>query len=214
MKFLGAIAGAIAGAVGSVLGVVGSIASTIAGALQVGSVVFSVVANAIVALSHSLGVTKEEKAEDLGDRVIQAEEQGITKDDFDTYKEYLDALDDFEVDEEKSKEIPVEHKILRGMDASAQALQEKFPDNDIEGLLTAATKVNNQAYFTSERFTELAKAIENNPDLIDSLSKILNGKEMSQAEYYDTLDQMTAVERKLHPEMEESEINKMLKDLG
>jgi hypothetical protein len=195
--------------------VCGAVATAISGVLTSVGGIFISIANAITVLANILGLTKTEKAENLGDKIIQAEDEGISPEHYESYAAYIKAIDDFEVDEEKSKAISQEEKIKKGLDASAKVLEEKFPDNDITGLLTSATvSPENQEYFSSDRFKEIAKEIEKNPDLIDSLSKILNGKEIAEDEYYDVMDKMTAIEQRLHPEQTKSEISDYLQSLG
>jgi len=200
---------------GLILGIVGSIASSIAGALTVGSKIFLTVANALTAFASALGVTQEKDAESLGNRVIQAEEEGITPDKFEEYDDYLKAIDEFEIDEEKSKEIDTNDKLLRGLDVSAKAIEAKFPEHDVAGFLTSVTlSEENKSYFASESFKSILEEIKTNPDLIDSLSKLLQGKEMPENEYYDVIDRLSTIEKRLDPTKTESEIAEHLRSLG
>lgn len=48
--------------------------------------------------------------EDLGDKVIQAKEQGVSRQDFDSDKQYRDFIRDFEPDPERSKQISEHEK--------------------------------------------------------------------------------------------------------
>lgn len=59
---------------------------------------------AIEVLSVVLGLLdKDEKLEDMGDKAIQAKEAGINPEDFATYKEYAEAIKNFEVDPKNPK---------------------------------------------------------------------------------------------------------------
>lgn len=198
-----------------ILEVVGAVASAISKALEVYGKIVLQVAKAIATFASELGVTETKDPEELGDKVIQAEEEGITPENFETYREYVQAVDNFEPDAEKSKQISEEDKLIRAADVSAKALEEKYPDSNMEDLLKAGTKSQeNIEFFTSERFGLIAKEIENSPELVDSLEKLLNGKEMEEKEYYELLDTLTSVEQKLNPEKTETEIGEYLRNLG
>ena len=200
--------------VGLIIGAIGAVASAIASALSTSSTLLLTVANAFMAFAKALDLTETEEPEVLGDKIIQAEEEGISPEKYETYREYMQAVDDFEIDKEKSQGIPTEEKVIRAIDATAKVLEEKYPDSDMEGLLTAASSPENQEYFTSERFGLIAKEIENDPELVDSLSKLLNGKEIGEKEYYNLLDTLTSIEHKLYPEKTETEIGEYLRSLG
>ena len=122
---------------GFILGVVGTIASTLASALVVGSDIFLKVATALTAFANALGITDEKDPEKLGDKIIQAEEEGIKPEKYEKYEDYMKAIDEFEIDEEKSKEIDTNAKLLRGVDAAAKGIQSKFPEHDVEGFINS-----------------------------------------------------------------------------
>lgn len=200
---------------GIIFGLVGTIASTIASTLVVGSEIFLKVAVALTAFANALGIVDEKDPEKLGDKVIQAEDEGITPDKYEKYEDYVAAIDEFEVDEEKSKEIDKNQKLLRGMDVTTKSIEAKYPEHDIEGFMTSiAVSEQNKDYFTSDSFKEILKEIKDNPDMIDSLSKLLNGKDMPEEEYYDVIDKLSIIEKRLDPSKSESEISAHLRSLG
>ena len=68
-----------------------------------------VVGNALVKLGKTLGLIKPEaKVEDLGDKAIQSE---YKPEDYNSYAEYVKAVEDYKLDPEKSKNISEEEKI-------------------------------------------------------------------------------------------------------
>ncbi len=200
---------------GFILGVVGTIASTLASALVVGSDIFLKVATALTAFANALGITDEKDPEKLGDKIIQAEEEGIKPEKYEKYEDYMKAIDEFEIDEEKSKEIDTNAKLLRGVDAAAKGIQSKFPEHDVEGFINSiALSDENKEYFSSASFKEILNEIKDNPDVIDSLSKLLQGKDMPEQEYYDVIDRLSTIEKRLDPSKSESEIAERLRSLG
>lgn len=198
-----------------VLGVVGTIASTFARALVVGSDIFLKVATALTAFANTLGVIDEKDPERLGDKIIQAEEEGIKPEKYEKYEDYMKEIDEFEIDEEKSKEIDKNEKLLRGTDAAAKVIESKFPEHDVAGFMTSvALSDENKKYFASDSFKEILNEVKDNPDVIDSLSKLLQGKDMSEQEYYDVIDRLSTIEKRLDPSKSESEIAERLRSLG
>lgn len=198
-----------------VLGVVGTIASTFARALVVGSDIFLKVATALTEFANALGVIDEKDPERLGDKIIQAEEEGIKPEKYEKYEDYMKAIGEFEIDEEKSKEIDKNEKLLRGTDAAAKVIESKFPEHDVAGFMTSvALSDENKKYFASDSFKEILNEVKDNPDVIDSLSKLLQGKDMSEQEYYDVIDRLSTIEKRLDPSKSESEIAERLRSLG
>ena len=198
-----------------VLGVVGTIASTFARALVVGSDIFLKVATALTEFANALGVIDEKDPERLGDKIIQAEEEGIKPEKYEKYEDYMKEIGEFEIDEEKSKEIDKNEKLLRGTDAAAKVIESKFPEHDVTGFMTSvALSDENKAYFASDSFKEILNEVKDNPDVIDSLSKLLQGKDMSEQEYYDVIDRLSTIEKRLDPSKSESEIAERLRSLG
>ena len=198
-----------------VLGVVGTIASTFARALVVGSDIFLKVATALTEFANALGVIDEKDPERLGDKIIQAEEEGIKPEKYEKYEDYMKEIGEFEIDEEKSKEIDKNEKLLRGTDAAAKVIESKFPGHDVAGFMTSvALSDENKAYFASDSFKEILNEVKDNPDVIDSLSKLLQGKDMSEQEYYDVIDRLSTIEKRLDPSKSESEIAERLRSLG
>ena len=127
----------------------------------------------------------------------------------------MKAIDEFEIDEEKSKEIDTNDKLLRGVDAAVKGIQSTFPEHDVEGFINSvALSDENKEYFSSASFKEILNEIQDNPDVIDSLSKLLQGKDMPEQEYYDVIDRLSTIEKRLDPSKSESEIAERLRSLG
>ena len=118
---LGIILGAVAGIVATAVSVTKTI--TVVGTA------LKTLGDALIGIAKTLGlISPEEKVEDLGDKAIQAEEQGINPEDFTTYAEYVKSVENFEVDSEKSKEISEDEKSLKGIELATGLTIEHFGD--------------------------------------------------------------------------------------
>ena len=83
-----------------------SLGSVLGNALKVGIQVLNAVAKGLTAFGNALGLFETDDPEKLGTKRILAEEEGIEPENYDTYDEYLKAVDEFEIDEERAAEIP------------------------------------------------------------------------------------------------------------
>jgi hypothetical protein len=173
-----------------------------------------IVVDVIKSIAEAFGI-KENDPEDLGDKAIQAEESGITPEEYSSYKEYADAVDDFKVDAGKSNEISKQDKQLRGTDILIAVLQEKCPDMDLEKLVESMGKSEeNLQFFTPERFREVARLAADNPELINLLGKLLNGDEMKNSDYLIIVSELVKIEQKIHPESSVKECEDYVRTLG
>ena len=85
-------------------------------------------------LAKSLNITdSEDEIREIGDRVIQAEENGIMADKYETWKDYKEALENFELDSKRSLEIEDEDKEVVGL-AFALKETELEMDSDVSTL--------------------------------------------------------------------------------
>ena len=92
-----------------------------------------------------------EDVEDMGDRALQAAEQGIKPENYDRYDEYLDEIRTFELDPEKSAQRTSAEKTAAGLAVGATGLDRKLdlPDGTM-GLIWLLA-ASNPAYFTADR---------------------------------------------------------------
>lgn len=95
------------------------------------------ICTALVNLVKKLGLVEPDMPEDeLGDRAIQAEEQGIKPEDFKNYHEYVAKLSEVELNEKRSKEISLEDKIKKSIEVSTALTLERFPSLDKDCLMS------------------------------------------------------------------------------
>lgn len=196
--------GLIAGAIGAIGSALGSIA-TVVGAI-------SMIATAIHAICKALGIIKEEKPEDLGDKALQAEEAGHKPEDFDTYDDYVKFVENFPLDPEKSKKYTPEEKALKGAELSACALQEKLgKDIDIAALISLAA--NNKDMFTDKRFAELGKIVKENPEAINLITGYLNKTEKNDEKLSQGMDILTKMEKAENPALSDREATRAVRGM-
>ena len=173
-------------------------------------------AEALVAIGKVLGlIPKHEEAENLGNKIIQAEEENIKIGNFDTYEDYMDAIDDFEIDAENCKDIDINEKLAKTVEFVVAALREKYPEAGFDKLFEVIVLSDeNRDFFTAERFVELAEVMEEQPQVIEGVTKLLSGEDMCHEEYVYIMDILMNIEKKLSPEKSIDDIEKYLHNLG
>lgn len=198
-----------------VMGILGFIAGAIAPIMEIAKVVVSVVVevakvarDVCVAICKSLGIVeKTMEPDELGDRVIQAEEQGITKEQFDTYAAYLQAVQRIQLNPERSAQIPQEDKIRSGLVVSAAALLEKFPSLSFDDIVVFSKAANkNPQLFNDASFAFLgAEIAKNGPGIIEDISKYLNRSESSRESAERAEATLTEMVKEADPEIDDEE---------
>lgn len=191
----------IVGAISAVVSAVSSIGPAVAGfcatilprlapLLAQGMEAFKVVAQIVDTISLVFGIFKGgENTENMGDRALQAAEQGITPDDFDDHAQYMDALRDFKLDDAKSEKTPVEQKIIAGFALAGRGLDDKF--NSPEGTMSSLIPLiaANPLYFSADKLIQILKSGQDIGTIIEYFEGKLGGGEALETE--DKLVQMT-----------------------
>lgn len=176
------------------------------------------VAKLLQAVGKALGLIKEEeKPEDLGDKALQAEEQGITPDKFKTYEEYANRIQNFELDSEKSKKYTPEEKMKKTTEVFTKYINEKHPDMlgtiiDLNKLATV--EQNKPGYLESDqRAVFIGEALKNDPQLAGDISRYLSGSETDTTNISNTIDKMMNIEKGANPGMSDAEAYKAVAGL-
>ncbi len=183
---LGAIAGAITGATTVVN------ALTVAGLAVQG---LKIVGNILTSLGKALGLIKPEtKVEDLGDKAIQSE---YNPEDYDSYAEYVKAVEEFDLDPEKSELTSEKEKIKKGMELAAGVTIEKYDGLPIQEFCVELGE--NPEYFTEAKMGEIAKLIEADSNNIPSILNYVNGTERDENKLQSTIDTLVNVEKSVNP---------------
>ncbi|MCC4264747.1 hypothetical protein LL240_09795 [Oceanimonas baumannii] len=154
------------------------IGTVIGGVVEALAPVAKAIGNFANAFLQGLGILKpNESVEDMGNRALQAADEGITMDKFDDFNSYMNALRDFEPDPEKSKSYSPNTKLVAGLGVGTKGVEEKF--NAEPGSLDAMwlLPMANPEYFTPERMQGLISAGRLGSDTFDYLEKRLTGGE-------------------------------------
>lgn len=181
IPFIGTIVEAVAVVIPKIIEVVGANLLTFASIIE--------------RMFRGLGILPpEENIADLGDKALQAEEQDIRPENYDSYSEYLEAINDFEIDVEKSASIEENKKIEKGVEVITATLVEKYGEV-IEDLFILIAK--HPQYFENRipYFTEMQKT---DPNTFSDITRYIEGKEKNMEKADETLSKMYDVEKQIH----------------
>ena len=176
------IGGAAIGFARECLPKVGSILATVGGSL-------GMVANVVVALCQIFSTLRQdEKAEDLGDRALQAAENGIRPENFDHYQDYLERIRSFEINPEKSAQYSPDTKAAAGMQVAISSLEDHFktPVGALYGLpilvAMSYSGVDEKFFFDKDRLSALLKTTHDINAVVDYLDGRLGRSERATVE--------------------------------
>lgn len=203
------IGSTLSSACSSVLSGISSVvsnSSTLLTALAIAIPATGVLAKAIVAIdtiSRILGLLKpNETTEDIGDRALQAQEAGISPEDYATYKEYVAAIKNFELDPKKSEQYSDTEKMLAGIGVQYWGFEEKFG----VGAGDILTKtVESPDYFTGERLASFLDKVESVSDVVKYFDGKLSSNERNAVEA-----KLVEAEKAINPEKPNADIYKEL----
>ena len=174
-----------------------AILTTLGGALSGFGAVLGVVALALKIFRPG------EKMEDIGDRALQAAEQGITYKLNDNFDEYMDKLRNLKLDPEKSKTYSMEQKMAAGITVTAAGMSDRLnaSQEDVGKLLVVAAK--NMDYFGADtgrlmRFIDAGKSVGDIIDFFDGRMASVDAAALEK--------RLVAAERAASPEKTEESI--------
>lgn len=133
-----------------------------------------ILGSSFILIAKALGIitATEIKAVDLGDKALQAEKEGINPENYKTYLEYLNIIENFDLDPEKSKQWTESEKIEKGIELTSAGLVEKY-GVDIEELLLDVAK--NPEFFSSQRVKEYIDLSNTTTINYNEITNYLNG---------------------------------------
>jgi len=148
----------------------------------------------------------EKAVADLGDRAIQAEKKGITRDKFDTYDEYKKQIEAFELDPNESKQIPEIDKQKKGLEMLVNTLE--FNKGIKVGQFLDIIE-KDEKFFTKERFDAYVETFSENKIDIEKVPAYFEGtlNDIDRKTVYESIFQ---AERRLDPSKSLSEIEKTI----
>lgn len=126
----------------------------------------------LVGLAKSLGLIKPQvQVDQLGDKALQS---GYDPEQYDTYAEYVKAVEEFDdLDAEKSKLIPEEDKIRKGMELATGVMLEKYKDRPMDKFCVELGRRPN--FFTEGTLGEVAKLIDTDEHYISDIVGYFDG---------------------------------------
>lgn len=140
------------------------------------------VATAVVKFADALlkvtgVINSNEGVEEIGERSLQAAEQGITLDKFDDFDAYMDKLRNFELDPDVASKRNLGEKLLAGLGVTTVGIEQKFnaEPGSLGGLW--ALPIAHPAYFTPERVQDFLSTGRLVGDILGYLQGELSGGE-------------------------------------
>lgn len=163
-----------------------------------------VIGNVLMSLGKALGLIKPEtNVIDLGDKAIQSE---YDPEKFNSYEEYVKAVEDYDLDPEKSKLMTDEEKIKKGMELVSGVMIEKYQDFPIEDFCIAVGQ--NPKFFTEAKMGEIANLIKSDGQNIPNILNYVNGTEKNSDKIRNTVETLVDIEKKVNPAISDKEAYK------
>ena len=168
-----------------------------------------VIGNLLTTLGKALGLIKQEtKVEDLGDKAIQSE---YNPEDYDSYADYVKAVEDYDLDPEKSNLTTEEEKIKKGMELASGATIEKYQEFPITDFCIAAGQ--NPEYFTDAKMKAIADLMQKDGQYVSSILNYVNGSEKDSAKIQSAVDALVNVEKNVNSGISDKEAYKNVLDV-
>jgi hypothetical protein len=194
-----------------------TVASVLVSATNIINTVFvavkaiQIVANTLVAICKELGLIEDKSldVEELGAKVLAAEEKGITPEKFDTYEQFVKEIEKFEVNSKKAESWNQEEKTKRGSMLATGLLLEKYGPIVSDVIIELSKRPN---FFTRERvkvYLDLASSKEID---INQIFRYLNGevKNISELKYINNL--LLNIESEINPGLTDQEKQQLINE--
>lgn len=191
----------------------GFIAGIVAAATSVTNVLVSVslvlrdlkeIGNILVTLGKALGLIKPDiKVSELGDKALQS---GYNPEDYDSYLEYVNAVENYNLDPEKSNLTTEEDKLKKAMELAVGVTIEKYENLPVQEFCIAVGE--NIKYFTESKIKEIGKLIQLDEFNISRILNYINGTERDSKQIQSVVDTLMEVEKISNPEISEKEAYK------
>ena len=170
--------------------------------LEKGMEILRMVENIANTVSKAMDIFNEnDTAEYIGDRAIQAAEGVITPDQFENHSDYMNALRNFDLNPEKSKDLTAAQMIVSGLAVAGRGLDEKFgsPEGTMGNLWwLAAAKPD---YFVADRLTQFLKTGQDILSIVEYFAGKLGGGESLEVE-----DKLVELDKNMNPDSDEKSI--------
>lgn len=203
--------GAFVGAIGAAIGAVASCAAgLVQGLAVIGMAVEGIkaIGGVFMGIAKALGIIEDQDmdVEELGDKAIQS---NLDPENFDSYSAYVDAVQHYKTDPERSAQISEEDKIKKGTEVAAGITIEKYGSeinfDEFSKLLSNSNFITKDS---PERFSKLAEAININPAGVDAAVKFLNDQPMSKSQISAGMELLKNNEKALSPGLSDTDATK------
>lgn len=195
MGFFGAICGAIGSALGAIGGALSSVLSVLgSGGLGLVGSLISAVINALVG--------DKEDPEELGEKVLQAEERGIGKQNDESFSEARKRFDEFDIDPEKKHDR--DQALIAGLTYQIQCGAEK--GIDITNYALGLAKLCQMGLCSDNNksvFENLQKTSSLNE--LNDLGKMFSGKLESNDTISQCIDKIAQAEKAANPNLNDND---------
>ena len=176
----------------------------IEGLKEIGKIIF--------AMAKIIGVIKPEiDIQEMGDKALQAEADGITPEKYDTYSDYVAALDSYIVNPEKSQKISEELKEIKGIEIAVCLIVEKFADAPIVSFIESI--IDNPEFFKDGKIEAFSEMINEDNSFITDFVGYVSGIEKNAEKLNRISEKLLAVEKSVHPEISDKEAYKQVMQL-
>lgn len=185
-----------------------SVAARIATSVAIIATSIEAVAKVVIGVCKELGfIENETSSEELGNLALQAEEADIKPEKFDTYEEYLNEIQQFPLDPEKSKNYTKEEKEMKAMEVSTAILLEKFGIG-VADLIEQISK--HPSYFNEQRTENYLKELSKDNIDMKEIAKFFDGELKSNAAIDEIKSIILDIEEKYNPSKSRDEIEQII----
>ncbi|WP_129727911.1 hypothetical protein [Ectobacillus funiculus] len=184
--------------ISALVGIV-SVAVSVAESLTVITTAISIVAHTVISVCKALGLIEnpEIKTEDLGEKALVAEEEGLKPEKFKTYEEYVQIIEKFEIDPLKAEKYTSEQKMQKGLELTSGLLIDKYGLSAGDVLREVAKR---PIFFDTARTLHYLEKTSSNDLNIGDVSKFLDGKLKNVEALLHAKEQVISIEKIINPE--------------
>lgn len=176
----------------------------IEGLKEIGKIIFT--------LAKIIGVIRPEiDIQEMGDKALQAEADGITPEKYDTYSDYIAALDSYVVDPERSQKISEELKEIKGVEIAVCLMVEKLADTPIVSFIESI--FDNPDYFKDGKIEAFGEMINEDKNFIADFVGYVSGAEKNTEKIKSICETLVSVEKKVYPEISDKDAFKQIMQL-